>query len=183
MDARLFRLPTKPNFFAEIGTADPFDNSQRQKYSQLPSPSIRFPGYAAPMSDGRLVTSYQNHCSQNVPTGRQFATKEWMTHNATDIIKLTRDRAAKQTGAIYGLDPTVVPPPANLVNCTRADCSRTATNAPGGIGNERAPSDVPELFGTWETASFFPPQKANTAVTTFYEGGINTPRGNKVELR
>ena len=183
MDARLFRLPTKPNFFTEIGTADPFDISQRQKYSQIPVQSSRFPGYAAPMSDGRLVTSYQNHCSQNIPTGRQFATKEWMTHNATEIIQVIRDRAAKQTGAIYGLDPTVVPPPAVLVKCTHSDCTRTATHAPGGIGNERAPSDVPELFGTWESSSMSPPPKPVTALTTHFEGGINTPRGNNVELR
>ena len=189
MDAKLFRLPTQPNFFAEIGRADPFDASQRQKFSQLPAQSIRFPGYAAPMSDARLVTSYQNHCSQNIPTGRQFATKEWMTHNAVDIIGITRDRAAKQTGAIYGLDKTVVPPPVGYVNCTRSDCTRTATNAPGGIGMEREPSEVPELFGTWESSSLLGPQKPNTGLTTFYEGGINTPRGNvdknttHVELR
>jgi hypothetical protein len=64
------------------------------------------------MADGRLVSDYRNHCSFNIPTGSQFATKEWMTKNATDIIRLGRERMAQKTGAIYGLDTSVVPPPA-----------------------------------------------------------------------
>jgi hypothetical protein len=66
------------------------------------------------MSDGRLVTSYRNHCSQNIPTGKQFATKEWFTNNATELIAITRKRAAEQVGAIYGVDTTVVPPPVSV---------------------------------------------------------------------
>jgi hypothetical protein len=189
MDARLFRLPTEPNFFSNAGTANPFDINQRQKYSQEPTRDIRFPGWAAPMSDGRLVTSYKNHCSQNIPEGKQFATKDWMTHNAEELIRVSRERLAYQTGAIYGLDSSVVPPPAGLVECTRSDCTRTPTMLAGGIGNERAPEEVPELFGTWDPRISAAPRHSNTSITTRYEGGRNTPRGGpaeeipKIELR
>ena len=136
------------------------------------------------MSDGRLVTSYQNHCSQNIPTGQQYATKEWMTRNAVDIIQLSRDRAASQAGAGFGIDPSVVPPPAVLVDCTRSDCTRTATHKQGGIGSERTPTEVPELFGTWDARIIGASPKPNTAINTTYEGGRNTPRGgSELELR
>jgi hypothetical protein len=177
MDARLFRLPTHPNFYATAKTANPFDISQRQKYTEGPIRDSRFPGWAAPMSDGRLVTTYKNHCSQNIPEGRQFATKEWMTHNATELIRLSRERLGEQTGAIYGLDPSVVPPPANTVECSRSDCTRTPTHLTGGFGNERAPDTLPELFGTWDPRTMFTQPVPNTSLTTQYEGGRNTPRG------
>jgi len=181
MDARLFRLPTKPNFFAAVSTADPFDIDSRQKHTSVATPDSRFPGWAAPMEDGRLVTSYKNHCSQNIPTGSQFATKEWMTHNADELMKVARDRAARQNGAIYGLDETVVPPPASLVTCTRSDCSRDPTNKEGSIGTERAPQELPNLFGTWDPRITTVSPKPNVAGTSAYEGGRNTPRGNQMQ--
>lgn len=129
------------------------------------------------MSDGRLVTTYKNHCSQNIPEGRQFATKEWMTRNSEELIRVSRERLAQQTGAIYGLDSSVVPPPANIVECSRSDCTRTPTNLVGGFGNERAPDTLPELFGTWDPRSMATQPAPNTSLTTQYEGGRNTPRG------
>ena len=181
MDARLFRLPTHPNFYATAQTADPFDLSKRQGYSEGPTPDSRFPGWAAPMSDGRLVTTYKNHCSQNIPAGKQFATRGWMTHNAEELIRVSRQRLAYQTGAIYGLDPTVVPPPAATVSCTRSECNRAYTYIPGGIGTERVPVTVPVLFGTWDATTMATPPPANVSLTTQYEGGINTPRGGPAE--
>jgi hypothetical protein len=181
MDARLFRLPTKPNFYAGIGQADPFDIERRQKYSQIPSPDNRYPGWAAPGESGRLVTSYQNNCSQNVPAGKQFATKKWMTNNATELIDVNRKRSAVFTGAIYGLDESIVPPPATTVEYSRSGVVRTPTNMEGGIGVERAPSVLPELFGTWDPRIPIVRPKPNVALTTHYEGGRNTPRG--VELK
>jgi len=178
MDSKLFRLPTNPNFYANISTADPFNTNDRQKWSQVASPDARFPGWAAPMQDGRLVTSYQNHCSQNVPAGRQFATKEWFTRNATDIIDMTRKRLSKQTGAIYGLDASVVPPPERVISYTKSDGVAKSTGMPGGIGTEREPEAVPELFGTWDPRdSYVTAPKPNIKTTTYYEGGRNTPRG------
>ena len=176
MDSKLFRLPTSPNFYSGIASADPFELREQQKRSQLPTSDTRFPGWAAPMSDGRLVTEYAAHCSQNIPSRQQFATKEWMTKNADQIIRVTRERLSQVTGSFYGLDKTVVPPPALIVKCATDDCTRTATYALGGIGVERADSAAPDLFGTWEYN-----QVASTAyktpITTTYEGGRNTPRG------
>ena len=181
MDAKLFRLPTKPNFFAAVSTANPFDLDSRQKITGLATPDSRFPGWAAPMEDGRLVTSYKNHCSLNIPAGSQFATKGWMTRNATEIMNVTRERAAKNNGAIYGLDQSVVPPPVSLVSCTRSDCTRQATDKAGGIGTERAPQDLPELFGTWDPRITTVSPKPNVAGTSRYEGGRNTPRGDQMQ--
>jgi hypothetical protein len=179
MDAKLFRLPTKPNFYTDIATANPFDVDQRQKYSHVPTYNSRYPGWAAPMEDGRLVTTYQNHCSRNVPTGKQFATKEWMTKNATELIRVNRDRYAHQTGAIYGVDMSTVLPPEVTVKCETDGCQRRLTGVPGGIGTEREGAEAPPLFGTWDPKqSFSVAPRPNVALTRHYEGGRNTPRGN-----
>lgn len=178
MDAKLFRLPTAPNFYASIANANPFDVQQRQKHTQTPAYDARYPGWAAPMSDGRLVTDYQNHCSRNVPAGKQYATKEWMTKNAAELIRVGRERYAHLSGAIYGLDNSVVPPPALRVTCSTEDCVINATGEPGGIGTERAGCTAPDLFGTWdprEMGARAPMPKVK--LTTKYEGGRNTPRG------
>ena len=177
MDAKLFRLPTNPNFYAAIGTSAPFRVEQAQE--QRATEDSRFPGYAAPMSDGRLVTSYKNHCSRNITAGKQYPTKEWMTKNASEIIQVSRNRFAEQTGAIYGTDSSVVPPPAGIVTCTKSDCTRLPTNELHGIGIERGGSSAPELFGTWNSTNpMARPPKPHTALTSRYEGGRNTPRGS-----
>ena len=133
------------------------------------------------MADGRLVTNYQNHCSQNIPTGRQFATKEWMVKNTEEIIRVGRSRFAERTGAMYGLDKTVVPPPAAVVHCSRADCALVESSTPGGIGVERAGAAAPALFGTWDPQAtlggLFAAPAAEISLTRRYEGGRNTPRG------
>lgn len=179
MDSKLFRLPTKPNFYAGVASASPFDIEQRQKHTQLPTSDSRYPGWAAPMADGRLVTSYQNHCSRNVPTGKQFATKEWMTKNASELIRINRERYSLQTGAVWGLDPTVPAPAAAIRTCTRQDCRLEATGEPGGIGTERGDGGVPELFGTWAPRATEGSWAPEAEFTRVYEGGRNTPRGMK----
>lgn len=182
MDSKLFRLPTKPNLYAAVATANPFDLQQQNKYAEIPTQDSRYPGWAAPMSDGRLVTSYQNHCSRNVPTGRQFATKEWMTKNAAELIQLGRTRAAQQTGAQFRFDNSVVPPAAMTVKCQAWDCERTETAAPGGIGVERVDGGCPDLFGTWDAATAFPAPTPHIGLTRRYEGGRNTPRGARAPV-
>jgi hypothetical protein len=178
MDAELFRLPTRPNFYAAAGTTNPFDVDGRGARSQVPAPDSRFPGYAARMEDARLVTDYRNHCSRNVPAGKQFATKEWMTKNALEIIHLSRRRQAEQSGAMFGVDPSVVPPPEAVVDCTKYACSWNQTYVPGGIGVERAREPVPGLFGTWDAAADTKDApRPFLSLTTVYEGGRNTPRG------
>lgn len=181
MDSKLFRLPTKPNYYASIASANPFDTEAKGKYSQIPTPDSRFPGYAAPMSDGRLVTDYQTHCSRNVPSGSQFATKEWMTKNAMELIRISRERYAYQSGASYRLAETV-PPAAVLVECTAGNCHRRITQAAGGIGVERVGAPAPHLFGTWEPTVYAEKPKAHVRLTSLYEGGRNTPRGTGQEL-
>lgn len=182
MDSKLFRLPTSPNFYSGIASANPFDVSNQQKQTQLPTKDSRFPGWAAPMADGRLVTEYQNHCSRNIPTGNQFATKEWMTKNAIELIRISRERQAQQTGAIYAFDTTVVPPPSLIVKCATNDCVRILTEKDGGIGVERADAEAPELFGTWDSREWAATApRPNVALTSVYEGGRNTPRGGQLK--
>jgi len=184
MDAKLFRLPTNPNFYSAIASANPFNPDQQQKRTQLAAPDNRFPGWAGPMAGGRLVTDYQNHCSADVPVGHQFATKEWMTKNAVEIMKVTRDRLAAQTGAIYGVDMSTVPPPAVIVECEKDNCKRMVTHAEGGIGLERLSAPMPDLFGTWDYSDWkATAPTARTAITHVYEGGRNTPRGTGNELK
>jgi hypothetical protein len=181
MDAKLFRLPTKPNYYAAIATANPFEVDAKGKAAQAPASDPRFPGWAGQMSDGRLVTDYRNHCSRNVPAGRQFATKEWMTKNAEELIRVSRQRQAEQAGAVFKFDSSVVPPPEQVVECTPSDCTRTVTQAPGGIGTERAGAPCPFLFGTWDAAEGgTAPPAANVQGTRRYEGGRNTPRGGSL---
>jgi hypothetical protein len=181
MDAKLFRLPTTPNFYAGGGgVAPPFDLHGRQQHSQVAAPDSRYPGWAAQMSDGRLVTNYQNHCSRNVPAGSQFATKAWMTKNARELIRVSRERYADQMGSYLGFDPSVVPPAAVVVQCASDGCERTETGAAGGIGVERAGCAAPPLFGTWEpkaTLGWRRPVDPVAGLTQVYEGGRNTPRG------
>jgi hypothetical protein len=181
MDAKLFRLPTRPNFYAGIATASPFDLEQRQKYSQMAAPNPRYPGWAGQMEDARLVTSYQNHCSQNIPAGHQFATKEWMTRNATKLIQMNRNRYAETTGAIYPFDKSVVPPPAEIVTCEKSHCTKKETGALKGIGVERGDAEAPPLFGTWTPErSMLGAPAAKVGLTRKYEGGRNTPRGGEM---
>lgn len=178
MDSKLFRLPTKPNFYSAIESANPFEGEQQQKRTQIPAPDNRFPGWAGPMADGRLVTEYQTHASRNIPTGRQFATKEWMTKNAIELMRISRERYAQQTGAVYPLNTTVVPPPSLSVKCATDDCVRSFTNAEGGIGMERGDTPAPDLFGTWDYRDWSTgPPAPHLGLTTVFEGGRNSPRG------
>lgn len=175
MDSKFFRLPTKPNFY---GGGRPVDSKQRGTGQELPAPDSRFPGWAAPMSDARLVTDYQAHCAKNIPAGSQFATKEWMQRNAESILVYNRKEYAGRMGANLPFDDTVVPPPAMVVECKPGGCSRVMTEAPGGIGMERAGAACPELFGTFSYAGMANVKaEPRVALTTKQEGGRNSVRG------
>lgn len=176
MDSKLFRLPTSPDLFRDVQQARPADIGRIGKSQQLPAPDIRFPGWAGPMADARLVTDYSSHCSGNIPTGRQYATKEWMQKHAVDIIALSRKRQSNYTGAIYPFDTSVEPPPVAEVACRTDSCTIKYTGQPGGIGMARREA-VPELFGTYQELSPTPAPSPRVALTTQYEGGRNTPRG------
>jgi hypothetical protein len=173
MDSKMFRLPTSPNFYHSASTAAPVDI--RQKSRTVPAPDSRFPGWPAPMSDARLVTDYMPHCSKNIPAGKQFPTKAWMQTNADEIIDFARKRSAETMGGMYTYDSSVVPNPLAVVKCTRSECSRKTTGAPGGIGVERLDS-TPELFGTYSIQSMESPM-SRTSYTMTAEGGRNSKRG------
>jgi hypothetical protein len=176
MDAKLFRLPTSPNLVRSVASARPADIGQIGKAQHFPAPDARFPGWAGPMADSRLVTDYSSHCSKNIPTGRQYSTKEFMQKNAEDIIALSRRRQAEITGADLPFDTSVVPPPASVIECKPDSCKITATKRLGGIGMERLDA-APDLFGTFQIISPVPAPRPNVSLTRTYEGGRNTPRG------
>lgn len=179
MDSQFFRIPTQPNYYFGITNREAETSAYKTAVSQrntFPSPDSRFPGYAAPMEDGRLVTDYRPHCSENVPAGVQFPVKEWITKNAEQIMQLSRDRQVQMTGAIYGDDPSVVPPPVSLVKCDKVDCAFLPADTINGIGTERVYDKAPELFGTFELPRQRAP-KANVGLNRHFENGRNSPRG------
>ncbi|NBO57755.1 MAG: hypothetical protein EBU73_02310 [Chitinophagia bacterium] len=177
MDSKLFRLPTNPNFYASAQNSWPVSPSQQNKKQIYPTEDARFPGWAAPLEDGRLVTDYRSHCEVNIAPEKQEVSRVWMQQNADQIMDIARERQAKTTGMIYGVDSSIVPPPEVIVNCTPAECTRTNTNAMEGIGMERAGCPCPPLFGTFEPAITSMSPRPLAPQTSKYEGGRNSLRG------
>lgn len=181
MDSKLFVLPTEPDYYTyrqkpgvgkEAAFADVFPEGQ---YYVGPAPDARFPGWAAPLEDSRLVTDWRPHCNRNIPAGKQFATHQWMQRNADDIINLSRKRQSQAAGANRGFDNTIVPPAENIVQCDPYQCGYYQTQEKNGIGTERR-EPVPDLFGTFNTdvtqvTQPLPP------ITRDFEGGRNSLRG------
>jgi|LakMenEpi03Aug12_release.lakeMendotaPanAssembly.Ray.scaffolds.fasta_scaffold705683_1 hypothetical protein len=177
MDSKLFRLPTNPNYYAKAQNSWPISPSQQNKKQIFPTQDARFPGWAAPLEDGRLVTDYRSHCEVNIPPEKQEVSRVWMQRNTDQIIAIARERQATATGMIYGVDSSIVPPPEVVVHCTAAECTRTNTYAPEGIGMERAGCAAPELFGTFEPITLSSPPPAHISQTMKNEGGRNSIRG------
>ncbi len=183
MDSQFFRVPTQPNYYSGIPSSQAERIASKTIVSTRntqPTMDSRFPGWAAPMADGRLATDYRPHCNQNIPAGDQFATKEWIQSNTDDIIAISRARYAMTTGAIYGLDSTVVPPPTSLVKCEKTECTFMPTGDVDGIGTERVYDKAPELFGTF----MLPRMKApapHIGLNPKFEGGRNSWRGREFD--
>ena len=180
MDTKFFRIPTQPNYYYGITDSE----AKKVAYASAvsirdtePSRDNRFPGWAAPMADGRIITDYRPHCNENVPAGQQFPVKEWMQKNTDSIVELSRKRQAVRSGAIYGDDPTVVPPPTQIVQCTPTECTFLPTGSANAIGTERVYDKTPELFGTFSFPRISAPPRPTVAITTKFEGGRNSPRG------
>lgn len=89
MDAKLFRLPTTPNYYESLQSTPPAP-IRDVRNGLLPAPDNRYEGWAGPMSDGRLVTDYAPQSSKNIPAGQQFPTKAWMQKHGTEIIEHSR---------------------------------------------------------------------------------------------
>jgi len=175
MDAKMFRLPTTPNFYPG---GVPVDVRTIAAGQEAPAPDSRFPGWAAPMSDARLVTNYQPHCSANIPAGKQFPTKAFMQQRASEIIDYNRKVFAERMGADRPFDDSVEAPPALRSKCTKSGCTLEETGFSSGIGMERAGAACPELFGTFApTAGSYRAAVSHTSLTMRQEGGRNSVRG------
>lgn len=180
MDSQFFRVTTQPNYYMGLSSYQAGKTANKTIVSTrntMVSPDSRFPGWAAPMDDGRLVTDYRPHCNENIPAGKQFATKEWVQTNTDDIIEVSRHRYAVATGAIYGLDRTVVPPPEMVVSCDKMECAFLPTGKYNGIGTERVYDKAPELFGTYQYPVLRAPGAPQVGLNKVYEGGRNSWRG------
>lgn len=179
MDSSFFRVTTNPDYYTGLSPYQAAKTAEKTAVSPritVPSPDSRFPGWAAPMEDGRLITDYRPHCNENIPAGSQFPVKEWIQQNTDAIIATSRLRQTQMAGAQYGLDKTVVPPPVAVVKCEPTECAMFPTDAVNGIGTERVYDKAPELFGTFE----FPRERAprpHVGLNQRFEGGRNSPRG------
>lgn len=177
MDAKLFRLPQTPNFYSASQSSAPWTESIKRSRASAPAEDARFPGWAAPQADGRLVTDYRPHCETNIPVKAQQVTRLWLQRNADDILRIGRERTAEVTGMSYGVDMSTEAPPAMLDMCTKAGCKRIATGAGLGIGMERGNNGpVPDLFGTYTVRSLMPAPGPHVSLTVAEEGGRNTRR-------
>jgi hypothetical protein len=187
MDINGFREPQSPWFFTQPPTTlvdirNSQINTQAQKKT-LPTQDNRYPGWAAQMNDGRLITDYRSKCEANIPAGYQYATRLFMQRNADAIMSQSRKRQAQNTGAGLSYDPSTEMPADEFVKCDSAQCTmRLSGGTYDGVGITRVPEAVPELFGTFseKSASMFTARKPS--LTTVEEGGRNTVRGHQ-ELR
>lgn len=174
MDADGYRLPQSPWFFTKPD-ARAVEQQAVLKKITTPTQDVRYPGWAAPMNDGRLVTDYRSRCEVNVPVGLQFATKSFLQKHAENIIHTSRKRQAEQSGAGLSHNSAVGMPAKRYVKCDTMQCF-TKAGATRGVGTERLES-VPELFGTFSESYASMAAPSQPMLTRKYEGGRNTPRG------
>jgi hypothetical protein len=177
MDANGFRKGQAPDFFShptDYSVETRVKNLEAPSKNTAPTPDNRYAGFAAQMNDGRIITDYRPHCDQNIATGSQFASRQWLQHNANQIIRLSRDRQASAAGAGMGYDSTIEVPPIGYVMCDESDCGYVGAN-PRGIGIERRDRAAP-LFGTFAQSRPVA-RKDSPQLTTLYEGGRNSVRG------
>ena len=163
---------TQPNFYQvrpKPATSQVYDTKQ-----DMPIPDSRYPGLAAIAEDARFGTDYRPQCSRNIPVGAQFATRQWMQHNAEKIIQVSRERMSDASGAGYTRANTV-PPAAYEVSCGVQGCQRRAVAGEQGVGDERADAPAPHLFGTFMIHPTSQDNRKNIAINRKYEGGRNTP--------
>lgn len=178
MDVNGFREPQSPWFFTqppEYLVETRAKAADTPSKSTPPTPDNRYPGYAAPMQDARIFTDYRPNCATNIPTGQQYAARQWLQNNATQIIGISRTRQATQAGAGRSYDARIEAPPRAYVKCDTAQCTYMK-GSPDGIGVVRKEA-VPSLFGTFAESAPFMGKREDPGVTTYEEGGRNTRRG------
>ena len=181
--------PVKPMQFAPLTapdyrrlTDDSISQNAITPSHQLPTEDVRYPWYAAQMTDSRYVTDYRPRCSANIPCGSQNKTREWMMHNASEIIEVSRKRMAERSG--YA-DINKVPrmPEEYKTICDAYQCQRTPATTGGWAIGEGRPSTIPHLFGTYTIEPSIEQQLGQKLIggTTRYEGGRNTPSRMRVQ--
>ena len=175
MDSKHFRKVSQPNVYSSYDKVT-VDEKQYIK-SHFPqaadfTPDNRYVGWSAIMADGRLTTDYYDHCSKNIPVGKQFPTKHWLQNNASQLIDYNRNHSFPTTKS---LDKSVIPPPSQLLKVTKYGSSLENTNLTLGLGVEREDT-TPDLFGTF-SPQVFEDKPQNEMLTQRFEGGRNTPRG------
>jgi hypothetical protein len=180
-----FSRNTYPNLFDSPSFGTEYQEASRASFGALkeaiPTRDVRYPAYAAKMSDGRLVTDYRPQCSKNIRAGNQFYTKHWMIQHASQLMEESRRRQVEWTGASLPMANTV-PPPAATVSSTPFSSELRPTYLQQGIGIERENASAPELFGTFgfePTMGEIQANRKNIQLTTLMEGGRNSIRGRK----
>lgn len=174
MDSQQFQRVSSPNLYPSVRPNNRLVESQ--VFQQSHALNSRYSGSAAIASDAKIFTDYRPQCIKNIPTGQQYASRQWLQHNAETMIKLSRERQAKSVGAGYKHADTV-PSPIAEVKCDVNKCAYY----PGGqrnnsIGIERMDA-APDLFGTFSFSMQMPAQTPTNMTTTKYEGGRNSIRG------
>jgi hypothetical protein len=178
-----FNRDTNPNLYTRPSFGTEYKAAHKAALAPIkdvyPAKDTRYPAYAGPMSDGRLVTDYRPQCSKNISAGNQFYTKLWMVNHATEMMDESRRRQIEWSGASLPLSNTV-PPPASIIHSTPFYSEVNPTFLKDGIGLERANANAPDLFGTFSyepTISELQNNRKNIGVTQYYEGGRNSVRG------
>ena len=174
MDSKNFRKASNPNRYSSYKNVNP--DIQEFALPNDNAPDNRYAKWPAIMTDGRLTTTYTSQCERNIPAGEQFPTKQFMQHRAVDIIQHSRDKQMPFTRA---LDKSVLPPPAQIIDCSKSSCKRINTSMELGIGLERANNKTPFLFGTFMEQTF-EDKPQNPMLTHYFEGGRNTPTEQRI---
>lgn len=184
MEKQSFSRNTYPNLFHAPSMGTEYQEAHRVAFGKpketTPARDVRYPAYAATMSDGRLVTDYRPQCTKNIRAGSQFYTKHWMIQHASEMMEESRRRQVEWTGANLPMANTV-PPPAGIAHSTPFYSEIQPTHLPQGLGVERADAVAPDLFGTYQYEASMSELRANrkeTQLTTYMEGGRNSVRGS-----
>jgi len=100
------------------GSPEPYDPQAAQHVGPLHSSS-----------------DYRPNCASNIPPGQQAATRQWMTHNAKEIMALARKRHEDRIKAAFPrpYSPVEGPGYEHIVVCNSEKCV-ISPGQPGGIG-------------------------------------------------
>jgi len=174
MDSQQFQRVSSPNLYPVVKPNNRFVESQI--FQQAHALNSRYSGSVAIAEDANVFTDYRPKCTKNIPSGQQYASRQWLQHNAENMIKLSRERQAKSVGAGYMHAATVTQGIAS-VKCDVNKCAYY----PGGdhqnsVGIDRMDA-APDLFGTFSFNMQMPAQNPKNTITTRYEGGRNSVRG------